>query len=63
MLLSQPALGKLIGIDGHAQGNEPIANAVQRIKTVERLVKQKIVVTEFRGEWRMDLREDETAVQ
>jgi len=89
MLLSQPALGKLIGIDGqsvarweknskvprwadkllrllytaHAQGNEPIANAVERIKTVERLVKQKIVVTESRGKWRMDLREDDTPVQ
>ena len=63
MLLSQPALGKLMGIDGqsvarwektskvprwadklvrllytaHAEGNEPIAKAVERIKTVERL--------------------------
>ena len=67
MLLSQPALGTLIGIDGQsvarwektskvprwadkllrllytaqAEGSEPIAKAVERIKTVERLVKQK----------------------
>ena len=70
MLLSQPALGNLMGIDGQsvarwektskvprwadklvrllytaqAEGNEPISKAVERIKTVERLVKQRIVV-------------------
>ena len=86
MLLSQPALGKLMGIDGQsvarwektskvprwadklvrllytaqAEGNEPIAKAVERIKTVERLVKQKIVVKESRGHWRPSL-EDEGA--
>jgi DNA-binding transcriptional regulator YiaG len=75
MLLSQPALGKLMGIDGqsiarwektgrvprwadklmrllylaHAQGNEPIRRAVERIKTVKRLVKQRIVVQESDG--------------
>ena len=85
MLLSQPALGKLMGIDGqsiarwektsrvprwadklvrllyaaHAEGNEPIAKAVERIKTVERLVKQKIVVKESRGQWRPRLQDDE----
>lgn len=77
MLLSQPALGKLMGIDGqsvarwektskvprwadklvrllhaaHAEGNEPIAKAVERLRTVERLVKQKIVISESRGQW------------
>ena len=81
MLLSQQALGKLMGIDGQsvargektskvprwadklvrllytaqAEGNEPIAKAVERIKTVERLVKQKIVVKESRGHWRPSL--------
>lgn len=83
MLLSQPALGKLMGIDGqsiarwektgkvprwadklvrllylaHAQGNEPIRRAVERIKTVERLVKQRIVVQESRGHWKPSLHE------
>ena len=83
MLLSQPALGKLMGIDGqsiarweksgkvprwadklvrllylaHAQGNEPIRQAVDRIKTVERLVKQRIVVQESRGHWKPSLQE------
>ncbi|WP_396435143.1 helix-turn-helix domain-containing protein [Limnohabitans sp.] len=84
MLLSQPALGKLMGIDGQsvarwektskvprwadklvrllytaqAEGNEPIAKAVERIKTVERLVKQKIVVKEFRGHWKPSLQDE-----
>ena len=61
MGLSQPALGKLMGIDGqsiarwadklvrllyaaHAQGNEPICRVIERIKTVERIVTQRIVV-------------------
>ena len=86
MLLSQPALGKLMGIDGQsvarwektskvprwadklvrllytaqAQGNEPIAKAVERLKTVERLVKQKIVVQERRGHWAPKLIEDKS---
>ena len=77
MRLSQPALGKLMGIDGqsiarweksgkvprwadklmrllyagHAQGNEPICRVMERIKTVERIVKQRIVVKEKRGHW------------
>ncbi len=77
MQLSQPALGKLMGIDGqsvarlektskvprwadklvrllhaaHAEGNEPIAKAVERLRTVERLVKQKIAISESRGQW------------
>ena len=77
MGLSQPALGKLMGIDGqsiarweksgkvprwadklvrllyaaHAQGNEPICRVMERIKTVERIVKQRIVVQEDRGHW------------
>ena len=84
MLLSQPALGKLMGIDGQsvarwektskvprwadklvrllyvaqAEGNEPIARAVERIRTVERLVKQKILVKESRGRWRTSLVEE-----
>lgn len=88
MLLSQPALGKLMGIDGqsiarwekagkvprwadklirllylaHAQGNEPIRRAVERIKTVERLVKQKIVVQESHGQWTPSLQESDIAL-
>jgi DNA-binding transcriptional regulator YiaG len=87
MLLSQPALGKLMGIDGQsvarwektgkvpkwadklvrlmylaqAEGNEPISSAVERVKTVERLVKQRIVVKESRGQWKPSL-QDEKAV-
>ena len=77
MGLSQPALGKLMGIDGQsiarweksgkvprwadklvrllyaaqAQGNEPICRVVERIKTVERIVRQRIVVQEDHGLW------------
>ena len=84
MLLSQPALGKLMGIDGQsvarwektgklpkwadklvrlmylaqAQGNEPISSAVERVKTVERLVKQRIVVKESRGQWKPSLQDE-----
>ena len=43
----------------HAEGNEPIANAVQRIQTVERLIKQKIIVTESRRKWRANLTNDD----
>jgi DNA-binding transcriptional regulator YiaG len=86
MLLPQPSMGKLMGIDGQsiarwektgkvpkwadklirllylaqAQGNEPIKTAVERVKTVERLVKQKIVVQEYRGHWTPKLIEDKT---
>lgn len=85
MLLSQPALGKLMGIDGQsvarwektskvprwadklvrllytaqAEGHEPIAKAVERIKTVERLVKQRIVVKESQGQWKPSLQDEE----
>jgi hypothetical protein len=41
-----------------AQGNEPISSAVDRVKTVERLVKQKIVVQERRGHWAPKLIEE-----
>ena len=84
MMLSQPSLGKLMGIDGQsvarwektskvprwadklvrllytaqAEGNEPIAKAVERIKTVERLVKQRIVVKESRGQWKPSLQDE-----
>ncbi|RZI93156.1 MAG: hypothetical protein EOP78_11800 [Variovorax sp.] len=77
MLLSQPALGKLIGADGQSvarwektgkvprwadklirllfaacnDGNEPISKAIERVKTVERLVKQRIVVKATNGHW------------
>jgi DNA-binding transcriptional regulator YiaG len=87
MLLSQPALGKLLGIDGQsvarwektgkvpkwadklvrlvflaqAQGNEPISSAVERVKTVERLVKQRIVVKESRGQWKPSLQDEKVA--
>ena len=85
MLLSQPALGKLMGIDGQsvarwekkgkvprwadklvrllftaqAEGNEPIAKAVERLQTVVHLVKQKMVMKEFRGQWRPSLQDDD----
>ena len=88
MLLSQPALGKLMGIDGQsvarwektgkvpkwadklvrlmylaqAQGKEPISSAVERVKTVERLVKQRIVVKESRGQWKPSLQDEEAVV-
>ena len=88
MLLSQPALGKLMGIDGQsvarwektgkvpkwadklvrlmylaqAQGNEPINSAVERVKTVERLVKQRIVVKESRGQWKPSLQDEDAVV-
>jgi hypothetical protein len=41
-----------------AKGNEPIAKAVERIKTVERLVKQRIVVKESRGQWKPSLQDE-----
>lgn len=88
MGLSQPALGKLMGIDGqsiarweksgkvprwadkllrllyagHAQGNEPISRVMERIKTVERIVKQRIVVQESRGHWTPSLQDSSEAV-
>ena len=88
MGLSQPALGKLMGIDGqsiarweksgkvprwadklvrllyagHAQGNEPICRVMERIKTVERIVKQRIVVQEDRGHWTPNVQESADAV-
>ncbi len=36
-----------------------MAKAVERIKTVERPVKQKIVVKESRGQWRPSLQNDD----
>ena len=88
MGLSQPALGKLMGIDGqsiarweksgkvprwadklmrllyagHAQGNEPICRVMERIKTVERIVKQRIVVQEERGHWTPSVQESTDAI-
>lgn len=83
MGLSQPALGKLVGIDGqsiarweksgkvprwadklvrilyagHIQGNEPICRVIERMKTVERIVKQRIVVQEEQGHWATSVEE------
>lgn len=88
MGLSQPALAKLMGIDGqsiarweksgkvprwadklvrllyagHAQGNEPICRVMERIKTVERIVKQRIVVQEERGHWMPSVQEQAVAL-
>jgi hypothetical protein len=45
-----------------AQGNEPISAAVERVKTVERLVKQKIVVKESRGQWKPSLQDEDAVV-
>jgi DNA-binding transcriptional regulator YiaG len=85
MLLSQPALGKIIGVDGqsvarwektgrvprwadklvrlvyvaHANGNEPIRRSIERVRTVERLVKQRIVVHESKRGWRPELLDEE----
>lgn len=41
------------------EGHEPIAKADERIKTVERLVKQKIVVKESRGQWHPSLQDED----
>jgi hypothetical protein len=46
-----------------AEGNEPIAQAVERIKTVESLVKPKIVVKESRGQWRPSLQDEAATAQ
>ena len=46
-----------------AEGHEPIVKAVERIKTVERIVKQKIVVKESRGQWRPSLQDDDLVSQ
>ncbi len=84
MLLSQPALGEMLGIDGqsvarwektgrvpkwadkffrllyvaHANGNEPIRKAVERVRTVERLIKQRIVVRESKAGWKPEVQEE-----
>ena len=84
-MVSQPVLGKLVGIDGQsiarwektklprwadrlvrllylakAEGNEPINRAVERLQTVERLVKQRIVLREQQGEWVGKVKNDTT---
>ena len=84
MLLSQPALGQIIGVDGqsvarwektgrvpkwadklvrlvyvaHANGNEPIRRSIDRVRTVERLVKQRIVVQESKRGWKPELHDE-----
>jgi len=89
MLLSQPALGKMIGVDGqtvarweksggrvpkwadklirlmyvaHAAGHEPIRRAIERVRTVERLVKQRIVVQESERGWKPELQDEDEGV-
>jgi hypothetical protein len=47
----------------HAQGNEPIRRSIERIKTVERLVHQRIVVKESQGHWNSNFQQDEEMVQ
>lgn len=44
----------------HADGDEPICRVIDRIKTVERLVKQKIVVQESKRGWKTALVEDQS---
>lgn len=87
MLLSQPSLGNLMGVDGQsiarweksgripkwanrfirliyfgkANGQEPIQRAIDRVTTVERLVKQKILVQEARGRWKSEVTEEVVA--
>ncbi len=87
MLLSQPALGRMMGIDGqsvarwektgrvpkwadklvrllylaHANGNELIRQASDRSRTVERFVKQRIVVRESKAGWKPQLKVEEGA--
>lgn len=39
----------------HARGNEPIRRVVERVKTVERLLNQKIVIEESRGHWKQSI--------
>jgi len=89
MLLSQPGLGKLMGIEGQSiarweksgqmprwadklvrllycaqvQGNEPICRVIERISTVEKLVKQKIVMQEDRGRWITRVQKEHDAVE
>ena len=89
MLLSQPALGKMIGVDGqtvarwektggrvpqwadklvrllyvaHAAGHEPIRRAIERVRAVERLVKQRIVVQESERGWKPEIQEEEDSL-
>ena len=53
--------GKLVRLlyAARAEGSEPIAKAVDRLQTVERLLKQKIVVKESRGRWRPSLQDED----
>ncbi len=58
---------KLVGLlhaahAAHAEGNEPIAKAVERLQTVERLVRQRIVIRESRGQWHPKLQNQEEGV-
>lgn len=62
MLLSQPALGKLMGIDGQSVARWEKTSKVPRwADKLVRLVKQKIVVKESRGQWRPSLQDEDVA--
>jgi len=89
LMMSQPALGKLIGIDGQsvarwektgkvpkwadklmrlvylgkADGNVPINRAIERLQTVERLVKQRIVLHERQGLWEPKVQDEDAGVE
>lgn len=45
----------------HADGNEPIRRAIERLDTVERLVHQKIVLREQAGRWQPKVKEMSTS--
>lgn len=60
MLLSQPALGKLMGIDGQSVARWEKTSKVPRwADKLVRLVKQKIVVKESPGQWRPSLQDED----
>ena len=46
----------------HAQGNEPIRRAVDRVKTVDRLINQRIVIEESQGHWNPSVQEEVVAM-
>ena len=46
----------------HAQGNEPICRVMERIKTVEHIVKQRIVLQKDRGLWTPSVQHETNAV-
>jgi len=64
MLLSQPDLGKLMGIDGQSVVRWGKTSKVPRwADKLVRLVKQKIVVKESRGRWHPSLQDEDVITQ